>query len=95
LSLTFSKVSAGLACRDLRCDVTQLRGDGIDGSFTGEGHITIQQPMQQSQLNLTVTVIPGPGFASKAGTLGIPSPPLGTPMTVRIVGTLAQARIAL
>ncbi len=95
LSLTFSKVSAGLACRDLRCDVTQLKGDGIDGSFTGEGHITIQQPMQQSQLNLTVTVVPGPGFASKAGTLGIPSPPPGTPMTVKIVGTLAQARIAL
>ena len=95
LSLTFSKVSAGLACRDLRCDVTQLKGDGIDGSFTGEGHITIQQPMQQSQLNLTVTVIPGPGFASKAGTLGLPSPPSGTPMTVKIVGTLAQARIAL
>ena len=95
LSLTFSKVSAGLACRDLRCDVTQLKGDGIDGSFTGEGHITIQQPMQQSQLNLTVTVVPGPGFASKAGTLGLPSPPPGTPMTVKIVGTLAQARIAL
>ncbi|MBX3330707.1 MAG: type II secretion system protein GspN [Nitrospira sp.] len=95
LSLTFSKVSAGLACRDLRCDVTQLKGDGIDGSFTGEGHITIQQPMQQSQLNLTVTVVPGPGFASKAGTLGLPAPPPGTPMTVKIVGTLAQARIAL
>jgi type II secretion system protein N len=95
LSLTFSKVSVGLACRDLRCDVTQLKGDGIDGSFTGEGHVTIQQPMQQSQLNLTVAVIPGPGFASKAGTLGIPSPPPGTPMTIKIVGTLAQARIAL
>jgi type II secretion system protein N len=95
LSLTFSKVSAGLACRDLRCDVTQLKGDGIDGSFTGEGYIILQQPMQNSQLNLTVTVIPGPGFASKAGTLGIPSLPLGTPMTVKIVGALAQARIAL
>lgn len=95
LSLTFNKVSAGLACRDLRCDVTQLRGDGIDGSFTGEGHISIQQPVQYSQLNLTVTVIPGPGFASKAGALNLPSPPPGTPMTVKIVGTLAQARIAL
>lgn len=95
LSLTFSKVTAGLACRDLRCDVTQLKGDGIDGSFTGEGYITIQQPLQQSQVNLTVTVIPGPGFASKAGTLGLPSPPPGTAMTVKIVGTLAQARIAL
>ncbi|MDF0675112.1 MAG: type II secretion system protein GspN [Nitrospira sp.] len=95
LSLTFSKVSAGLACRDLRCDVTQLKGEGIDCLFTSEGHITIQQPMQQSQLNLTVTVIPGPGFASKAGALGFPSLPPGTPMTVKIVGTLAQARIAL
>ena len=95
LSLTFSQVSAGLACRDVRCDVTQLKGDGIDGAFTGEGYLTIQQPMQQSQVNLTVTVIPGPGFASKAGTLGFPSPPPGTPMTVKIVGTLAQARIAL
>ena len=95
LSLTFSKVSAGLACRDLRCDVTQLKGDGIDGSFTGEGTVILQQPMPQSQLNLTVTVIPGPGFASKAGTLGLPSPPPGTPLTVKIVGTLAQARIAL
>ncbi len=95
LSLTFTKISAGLACRDLRCDVTQMKGDGIDGSFSGEGHITLQQPMQQSQLNLTVTVIPGPGFASKSGTLGLPSPPPGTPMTVKIVGTLAQPRIAL
>lgn len=95
LSLTFNKVSAGLACRDLRCNVTQLQGEGIDGSFTGEGQITLQQPMQQSQLNLSVTVIPGPGFASKAGALGLPSLPPGTPMTVKIVGTLAQARIAL
>ena len=95
LSLTFSTVSAGLACRDLRCDVTQMKGDGIDGSFTGEGHITLQHPIRQSQLNLTVTVIPGPGFASKAGALGFPSPPPGSPMTVKIVGTLAQARIAL
>jgi type II secretion system protein N len=95
LSLTFSKVSAGLVCRDLRCDVTHLKGDGIDGSFTAEGHITIQQPMQLSQLDLIVTVVPGLGFASKAGALGLPSPPPGTPMTVKIVGALAQARIAL
>jgi type II secretion system protein N len=95
LSLTFRRVAAGLTCRDSRCDVTQLTGDGVDGSLTGEGHIIIQQPMQHSQLNLAVTIVPGPGFASKAGTLGLPSPPPGTPMTVKIVGTLAQARIAL
>lgn len=95
LSLTFSSVSAGLSCRDLLCEVTHMKGEGIDGSFTGEGRITLQQPMQSSQLALTVTVVPGPGFASKAGSLGLPAPPPGTPMTVKIVGTLAQARIAL
>jgi type II secretion system protein N len=95
LSLTFSSVTAGLSCRDLLCDVTHMNGEGIDGSFTGEGRITLQQPMPSSQLALTVTVVPGPGFASKAGSLGLPSPPPGTPMTVKIVGTLAQARIAL
>lgn len=95
LSLTFSSVSAGLSCRDLLCDVTHIKGEGIDGSFTGEGQITIEQPMPNSRLALTVTVIPGPGFASKSGALGLPAPPPGTPMTVKIIGTLAQARIAL
>lgn len=95
LSLAFTGVSAGLVCRDNVCDVTELKGDGIDGSFTGEGKITVQQPVQNSQLALTITVVPGAGFTSKAGALGLPPLPPGTPMTVRIVGTLAQARIAL
>lgn len=95
LSLAFTKVSAGLTCRGIVCDVTELNGDGLDGSFTGEGTITLQQPIQDSRLALTVTIIPGVGFASKAGTLGLPTLPPGTPLTVKIEGTLAQARIAL
>ena len=83
LSLDFTKVSAGLTCRDTLCNVT------------GEGTITVQQPMQNSQVALTLTIIPGTGFASKAGVLGLPSLPPGTPLTVKIAGTLAQARIAL
>lgn len=95
LSLTFSRVSAGVTCLDTVCTVNELKGDGIDGSFTGEGKITVQQPLQNSQLALTVTVVPGAGFSSKAGTLGLPPLPPGTPMTIKILGTLAQARIAL
>ncbi len=94
LSLGFSNVSVGLLCRDIHCDVTELKGDGIDGSFTGEGRITVHQPMRNSQVALTVTVVPGAGFIGKASTLGLPVAS-GTPMTVKIVGTLAQARIAL
>jgi type II secretion system protein N len=95
LSLAFSLVSAELACRDFVCKVTRLRGEGIDGSFTGDGEITVQQPMQNSGLALTLTLLPGGGFASKAGELGLPFPPPGTPITVKIAGTLAQAKIAL
>ena len=95
LSLVFTKVSAGLACRDAVCSVTELKGDGLDGSFSGEGTITLQQPMQNSQLALTVTVTPGTGFGAKAGALGLPPLPAGTSLTVKIIGPLAQARIAL
>ena len=77
------------------CDVTELKGDGIDGSFTADGKIILQQPVQQSQLALNMTVIPGAGFTSKAGTLGLPPLPPGTPMTFKIQGTVGQARIAL
>lgn len=95
LSLAFTRVTAGVTCRDMVCDVNELKGEGPDGSFTGEGKITLQQPVHNSQLALTVTVVPGAGFASKATTLGLPPLPPGTPMTVKIVGTVAQARIAL
>ena len=95
LSLAFTKVSARVACQDSICNVTELNGDGVDGSFTGQGTITLQQPIQNSQLALTVAVTPGTGFASKADALGLPPLPAGTTLTVKIVGPLAQARIAL
>ena len=95
LALTFSRVSAAVTCRDAVCDVNEFKGDGIDGSFSAEGKITLQQPVQQSQLALTITVIPGAGFTAKAGTLGLPPLPPGTPMTIKVQGTMAQARIAL
>lgn len=95
LALSFSRVTAGVTCRELRCDVNELKGEGLDGSFTGEGHITLQQPLEHSQLALTVTLVPGAGFASKAAAAGLPPLPPGTPMTVKIVGTVTQARIAL
>lgn len=95
LSLAFNQVTAVLVCKDIVCEVAELKGEGIDGSFTGGGTITVQQPMQDSRLALTVTVIPGSGFATKAGALGLPPLPPGTPITVKIAGTLAQARIAL
>ena len=95
LALTFSKAAAWLSCRNLVCDVTQLSGEGTDGSFEGQGQITLQPQLPNSQLALTMTLIPGAGFTAKAAMMGLPPFPPGTPITVKIVGTLAQARIAL
>jgi type II secretion system protein N len=94
-SLTFGRIQAALACRDAACDVTELKGDGIDGSFTAQGRVTLRQPLQQSLLDLTVTVVPGAGFAQKAASLSLPLFQPGTPLTFKLVGPITNARVAL
>jgi type II secretion system protein N len=93
-SLTFDRIQASLACRDGACDVTELKGDGTDGSFTAQGRVMLQQPVQQSLLELTVTVIPGAGFPQKAASLGLPPFQPGTPLTFKLVGPMMTARVA-
>jgi len=82
-------------CRDGACDVTELQGDGADGSFTAQGRVALRQPLQQSLLDLTVTVIPGAGFAQKAASLSLPPFQPGTPLTFKLVGPIMSARVAL
>ena len=94
-SLTFSRIQAALACRDAACDVTELKGDGVDGSFTAQGRMMLRQPLQQSLLDLTVTVVPGAGFAQKAASLSLPPFQPGTPLTFKLVGPITNARVAL
>ena len=94
-SLTFGRIQAALACRDAACDVTELKGDGVDGSFTAQGRVTLRQPLQQSLLDLTVTVVPGAGFAQKAASLSLPPFQPGTPLTFKLVGPITNARVAL
>jgi type II secretion system protein N len=93
-SLSFDRIQASLSCRDGACDVTELKGDGVDGSFTAQGRVTLQQPVQQSLLDLTVTVVPGAGFAQKAASLSLPPFQPGTPLTFKLVGPMMTARVA-
>ena len=94
-SLTFSRIQAAIACRDAACDVTELKGDGMDGSFTAQGRVMLREPLQQSLLDLTVTVIPGAGFAQKAASLSLPPFQPGTPLTFKLVGPIMTARVSL
>lgn len=94
-ALTFGRIQATVACREAACDVTELKGDGVDGSFTAQGRMMLRQPLQQSQLDLTVTVVPGAGFAQKAASLSLPPFQPGTPVTFKLVGPVMNARVAL
>ena len=94
-SLTFGQIHAALACHDGTCDVTDLKGDGVDGSFSAQGRVSLRQPLQQSLLDLTVTVIPGAGFAQKAASLSLPPFQPGVPLTFKLVGPIMTARVGL
>ena len=94
-SFAIGHIQATIACRDGACDVTELKGDGLDGSFTAQGHVALRQPLQQSLLDLTVTVIPGAGFPQKAASLRLPPFQPGTPLTFKLVGPIMNARVAL
>ena len=94
-SLTFGRIQAALTCRDAACDVTELKGDGIDGSFMAQGRVTLQLPLQQSLLDLAVTVIPGAGFAQKAASFSLPPFQPGTQLTFKLVGPILNAKVAL
>jgi type II secretion system protein N len=93
-SLTLGHIQAAIACHDGACDVTELKGDGVDGSFTAQGRVALRQPLQQSLLDLTVTVIPGAGFAQKAASLSLPPFQPGIPLTFKLVGPIMTARVA-
>jgi hypothetical protein len=55
----------------------------------------LRQPLRQSLLDLTVTVVPGAGFAQKAANLSLPPFQPGTPLTFKLVGPITNARVTL
>ena len=93
-SLALGHIQAAIVCHDGACDVTELKGDGVDGSFTAQGRVALRQPLQQSLLDLTVTVVPGAGFAQKAASLSLPPFQPGIPLTFKLVGPIMSARVA-
>jgi type II secretion system protein N len=94
-SLALGRIQAALMCHDGACEVTQLTGDGLDGSFTAQGRVALRQPLEQSLLDLTVTIVPGAGFAQKSTGLSLPPFQPGTPVTFKLVGPIMSARVAL
>ncbi len=93
--LSFGRANVLVNCRDTVCDVVEFKADGPDGSLTAQGRLFLQQPLQSSNLDLTVTVLTGAGWAQKSGTLPIPPLPPGTPLTFKLAGPVANPKITL
>lgn len=94
-SLAFTRVSLGLTCRDSQCDITEFKGEGPDGSVTGQGQLKLQQPLRQTTLELTITVLPGSGWAQKSVGLPLPPIPPGTPLTFKVGGSVANPKLSV
>jgi hypothetical protein len=94
-SLNFSRVTAALTCRDAVCDITEFKADGPDGTISAQGRLLMRETAQSSMLEVTVTVLAGAGWAQKAGNLPIPPLPPGTPLTVKLGGSVANPKLTL
>jgi type II secretion system protein N len=93
-SLSFTRVTAAATCRQSLCDVTEVKGEGPDGSFTIQGQVTMQRPVEKSPLALNVSVIPGVGLSQKLGSLGFPPLQAGVPLTFKLLGPADAPRVA-
>lgn len=94
-SLSFSRVVATMTCRETVCEIIDFKGDGPDGTITAQGRLQLQQPLQSSTLDLTVTAVAGAGWAQKAGNLPIPPLAPGTPLTFKLAGPVANPKLTL
>jgi type II secretion system protein N len=93
-SLFFTRVTAVVTCHQSLCDVTELKGQGPDGSFAIQGQVTVQRPVEKSTLALNVSVSPGTGLSQKLGSLGLPPFQAGVPLSFKIVGSADDPRVA-
>jgi type II secretion system protein N len=94
-SLNFSRVTAAVTCHDSICDITDFKADGPDGTITAQGRLSLHNPVQASTLEVAVTVLAGAGWAQKAGNLPLPPLPPGTPLTVKLGGSIANPKLTL
>lgn len=94
-SLTFNRVMLTLTCRNDQCDVKEFNGEGPDGTISGQGRFHLMQPILQTELELSVTVQAGAGWAQKSAGLALPPLPPGTSLTFKVLGTVANPRLSV
>lgn len=81
--LELSVLSARLLCKEGSCEVQDFHGESPDGTATGTGRFTPRLPFRESNVNLTVDLIPSLSMVQKAGN---PMIRAGVPIRLTVSG---------
>lgn len=88
-------VHGKVTCAGEICRIVELRGNGPDGSVVGSGQVTQGRSLDETRLDLSLTITCSPALSQRMAAVGgFPLPP-GTPITVRLVGPLARPQLSL
>lgn len=77
------------------CRIVELRGNGPDGSVVASGQVTLAQSLNETRVDLSLTITCSPSLSQRMAAVGgFPLPP-GTPVTVRLVGPIMRPQLSL
>lgn len=89
-SLTVTDLKARLQCQDVTCRIEGLQGHGPDGTLTGEGVLTLRQPLADSTVILSLALAVSEDFKRRFPAAALLPGPPGTPLKITLTGPLAN-----
>jgi hypothetical protein len=94
-TMSVQLLTATLTCRDRRCRIENLRGDGPDGQIAGDGTVTIRHPFAASALDGTLSLTLTEAAVQRGGdTLRAVAPP-GTALRLLLSGSAAHPQLSV
>ena len=94
-SVGLASLKGRLQCREGTCRIEMLEGRGPDGTLKGTGMLVIRNPLPQSDLTLSVTLIASPEFAQRASAAGFALASPGLPVNITLKGPVENLQLAL
>lgn len=92
-TLTIAKATVTVRCQQRACQILTFKGDGPDGSFTGTGKLTLGPSALQTNIEISLVLTPGVGYAQRLTAAGIPM--VAGPIMLQVAGSLAQPTVSL
>lgn len=94
-SVTFTSLKARLQCQDGTCRIEGLQGDGPDGTVSGEGVLTVLEPLSDSRLILSLSLIVAEAYKRRVPVAALLQGPPGAPVKVTLTGPLTRLQATL